>query len=193
MELIPADARAHAVDVLDRLEARLAPEHERMSAMPVPATPRDHFTARTWVTRPRPGVDRMSSAWLIRRFIDPTASVGFGDTPPEGGAEIPFDMFGVEFGHHGSSCTFETFVERFGLSTPGLGWIARIVHTLDLKDETSPPLPEAPGVGRLIEGLRLAYADDGELLERGMTLFEALYRAYPGEPAARRRRRRGRS
>src|SRR2546429_401825 len=71
------------------------------------------FRNGRWVTRPRPGVDRMASAWLIRRFIDPNATFAFVDQPDE--ADIPFDMYVGEFSHHGSMCTFETLAERFGL------------------------------------------------------------------------------
>src|SRR5437899_2730546 len=66
------------------------------------------FQKRVWVTRPRPGIDRMSSAWLIRRFIDPKARFAFAETPPASGAAIPFDMYGVEFSHSDHGCTFET-------------------------------------------------------------------------------------
>jgi hypothetical protein len=192
IDFFQAPGRDEVVAAIEALESRLQTETRRRTPSSGARLPKNGFQGRRWITRPRPGVDRMSSAWLIRRFIDPTASFGFSGTVPEGSADVPFDMFGVEFGHHGPACTFETLLHRFGLFSPGLSWIARIVHTLDLKDEAAPPLPEAPGVGRLIEGLRLAYADDHELLERGMTIFEALYRAYPGESGVRRGRRRRR-
>ena len=95
------------------------------------------YQGRLWITRPRPGVDRMSSAWLIRQFIDPRARFGFAadqHTVPEQG--VPFDMFGVEFSHQGDGCTFETLCTAFGIRNPAVSRIASIVHDLDLKDGT---------------------------------------------------------
>src|SRR5688572_7192617 len=93
------------------------------------------FQGRLWITRPRPGVDRMASAWLIRRFIDRQARFGFAadrESVPDHG--VPFDMFGVEFTHQGEGCTFETLCSVFGIDGPALSRIAAIVHDLDLKD-----------------------------------------------------------
>ncbi|HSC28292.1 MAG TPA: chromate resistance protein ChrB domain-containing protein, partial [Vicinamibacterales bacterium] len=135
------------------------------------------YEGRLWVTRPRPGVDRMASAWLIRRFIDAGARFGFvadrDAAPPD---SVPFDMFGVEFTHQGELCTFEMLCETFRLNEPALSRIAEIVHDLDLKDGRF-GATEAPAMGVIIEGLRLSHADDHDLLAAGMTLFEALYRA----------------
>ncbi len=142
------------------------------------------YTRRMWVTRPRPGVDRMSSAWLIRRFVDPGARFAFAadrTTLPAPDA-IPFDMFGVEFSHRGDDCTFETLCAVFGIEQPAVARIAAIVHDLDLKDGRH-GAPEVPTVGALIDGLQLSTADDDLLLERGITLFESLYHAFA--PAAR--------
>jgi len=149
------------------------------------------YQQRTWVTRPRPGVDRMSSAWLIRRFIDRRAKFGFVEKPPAGKRAVPFDMYGVEFSHHGGECTFETLLRRFRLGSPALRWLARVVHHLDLKDERE-AVPESDAVGRMVEGLRQMYADDHELLEQGMRTFEALYQSYSArraQPAASRKTR----
>jgi len=138
---------------------------------------RDSFRGRTWVTRPHPGIDRMGSAWLIKRFIDPQARFGFVDQPPTSGHAVPFDMFGVEFTHRGDWCTFETLVHTFGLSHSAVERLAAIVHDLDLKDARF-GAPEASAVGALVEGLQALYTDDHVLLETGMTMFEALYRAF---------------
>jgi hypothetical protein len=137
-----------------------------------------YFQGRLWITRPRPGVDRMSSAWLIRRFIDPQARFGFAadhDSVPDNG--VPFDMFGAEFSHQGDACTFETLCSVFGLQGPALSRLAAIVHDLDLKDGRFQPV-ECSTVNALIEGLQLAHADDDALLEQGMTLFDSLYRSF---------------
>lgn len=135
------------------------------------------YRGRLWVTRPRPGVDRMSSAWLIRRFIDPKARFGFADdrhAVPAGA--VPFDMFGVDLTHRADRCTFETLCDVFGIAEAAVGRLAAIVHDLDLKDGRF-AAPETPAVGMMIDGLQLSYADDEALLEQGMVLFEALYQA----------------
>jgi hypothetical protein len=136
------------------------------------------FQGRFWITRPRPGVDRMASAWLIRRFIDPQARFGFSadrESAPDHG--VPFDMFGVEFSHRGEGCTFETLCAVFGLDTPSLSRIAAVVHDLDLKDDKF-GAPECSVLGALIDGLQLAYQNDEALLEQGMTLFDSLHRSF---------------
>jgi hypothetical protein len=162
--------------LLAQLEARVSPGLRPPPGQATGVT-RDEYRARLWVTRPRPGVDRMASAWLIRRLIDTDARFSFvvdrAAVPPE---TVPFDMFGVEFSHHGAHCTFETLCRVFSIDDPAVGCIAGIVHDLDLKDGLFSP-PEAPTVGALIEGLQATYADDDSLLAQGMTLFEALYRA----------------
>jgi len=136
------------------------------------------FQGRLWITRPRPGVDRMASAWLIRHFIDRQARFGFAadrECVPDHG--VPFDMFGVDFSHQGDGCTFETLCSTFGIAGPALSRIAAIVHDLDLKDDRF-GAPECRTVGAMIEGLELAYQNDEALLEQGMTLFDALYRSF---------------
>jgi hypothetical protein len=136
------------------------------------------FQGKAWLTRPRPGVDRMSSAWLIRRFIDPDATFVFGDTD-NAPLAIPFDTFQAEFGHHGSHCTFETLAERFAIRDPAIQKIGRIVHDLDLK-ETTYGEPETATIGRLVEGLRRAHSSDDVLLRSGIEMFEALYQSMTG-------------
>ena len=172
--------RDRAMALLAQLEDQV-----RETPRPTPAEPTrggadvSAYANRSWVTRPRPGVDRMSSAWLIRRFVDPRARFAFAadrDSLPAPDA-IPFDMFGVEFSHQGEGCTFETLCAVFGIRDPAVARLATIVHDLDLKDGRF-GAPEAPTVGTLIEGLQLATDGDGDLLERGITLFESLYRAF---------------
>jgi hypothetical protein len=141
-------------------------------------SPTGAYHARLWVTRPRPGVDRMASAWLIRRFVDPDATFGFvRDRDKAPNDAVPFDMFGVELGHRGRNCTFETLCEVFGIADAAVARIGAIVHDLDLKDGRF-GAAESATIGTLIEGLQLTPADDQELLGRGMTLFESLYRTF---------------
>jgi hypothetical protein len=172
--------RDRAASLVAQLEATARPaQHAAVSATTFGATDLTPYRRRSWVTRPRPGVDRMASAWLIRRFIDAEARFGFAvdrESLPAPDA-IPFDMFGVEFSHHGEGCTFETLCTVFGVTDPAVTRIAQIVHDLDLKDGRFGAL-DAATVGTLIEGLQLATAEDDLLLERGITLFESLYRAF---------------
>jgi hypothetical protein len=133
------------------------------------------YRDKVWVTRPQPGVDRMSSAWLIRRFVDSKARFVFG-LPTATPDAIPFDTFEAEFGHHGTSCTFETFCDRFAIADPAVRHIGRIVHDLDLK-ETKYNETETATIGRLVDGLRRARHDDDALLQSGIDMFEALYQS----------------
>ncbi len=131
---------------------------------------------RTWVTRTGIKVDRMSSAWLIRKFIDPEARFKFvpaKDYRPEKG-ELRFDMFEAEFTHEGELCTFEVLVQRFGLTDPALRTIAEIVHDIDVKDAKY-GREEASGIGQLVAGIAAAHARDEERLARGAAMFDDLY------------------
>ncbi|MES1243267.1 MAG: chromate resistance protein ChrB domain-containing protein [Acidobacteriota bacterium] len=161
----PEGPRAAAA--LDRLEAA--------GVRPGPESPVDpaRYRGRTWVTRPRPHVDRLSSAWLIRRFIDPEAVIRYGE-PREG--EVSFDMPGAELGHANGLCTFETMLSTFRLDDPALRALAAIVHAIDLHDLTDPP-PELAGVKAVLDGWRQAGWPDGELERHGIALFEGLYRS----------------
>jgi hypothetical protein len=171
--------RDRVTTLLKQLEER-ASETRRPTVSSKPTSPADTNTyhGRLWVTRSRPGVDRMASAWLIRRFIDPQARFGFaGDRDAAPHDAIPFDMFGVDFSHQGDGCTFETLCAVFAIKEPPIARVAAIVHDLDLKDARF-GAPEGATVGTVIEGLQLAHADDEALLAQGMSLFEALYRAF---------------
>jgi hypothetical protein len=158
---------------VERLERMLQPE--RVAPIETKKLDARFFRRRVWVTRPRPGIDRMASAWLIRRFIAPDAKFAFGSVTNRD--QIPFDMPDVEFGHHGSECTYETLVQRFGVSDAAALRIGQLVHDLDLK-ESRYGVADAPTIGRLVEGLRQAAASDAELLEQGITMIEALYRSF---------------
>jgi hypothetical protein len=132
-------------------------------------------SGRTWVTRQGAKVDRIASAWLIRRFIDPRARFVFVD--PESFEHEPgtlrFDMFEGEFTHEGDGCTFETLVARFGLDEPALRALAQIVHDIDCKDEKF-GRPETPGVAAIVDGIVRGHADDWTRLTRGAAFLDAL-------------------
>ena len=165
------DELAALLEELDHLTGRRRTMAPSGTTAVNPAAYRD----KVWVTRPQPGVDRMSSAWLIRRFVDSKARFVFG-LPTATPDAIPFDTFEAEFGHHGTSCTFETFCDRFAIADPAVRHIGRIVHDLDLK-ETKYNETETATIGRLVDGLRRAQHDDDALLQSGIDMFEALYQS----------------
>ena len=153
---------------------------QTMAARPRAATRQPHHalpsSGSTWVTRPRPHIDRIASAWLVKRFIDPHARFAFADPTDAAKKGIPFDILGAEFGHHGEDCTFETLLKRFGLKDRRLRIIAEIVHEADLRDGKF-ARHEASGVDLAIRGMAATLHDDDELLERGMAVFDGLYEA----------------
>ncbi|HSE46942.1 MAG TPA: chromate resistance protein ChrB domain-containing protein [Gemmatimonadales bacterium] len=162
----------------ETIEMRL---HPGQADAPAADLPMDALKGRRWVTRPRPHVDRIGSAWLIKRFIDPDADFVFApskDFPPDA---IPFDSAGVEFGHQGEDCTFETLVKRLGQRDRRLTHLAEIVHEVDLKDQKF-PRDEARGVDLAIRGLLATFKDDQEVLTHGMVLFDGLYTALSDRP-----------
>jgi hypothetical protein len=128
----------------------------------------------TWVTRPRPHIDRIGSAWLIKRFCDPQAKFAFADPADAAKKGIAFDILGAEFGHHGEDCTFETIVTRFGINDRRVKLIAEIVHEADLHDRKF-TRDESTGLDLAIKGLAASTPDDHQLLERGMQIFDGLY------------------
>lgn len=135
--------------------------------------------AAVWVTRAGVRVDRIASAWLVRRFIDRKARFkfvsGHGYRPARG--EIRFDMAGAEFTHEDDRCTFEVLLQRFRLDDSALQSIAEIVHDLDFRDARF-ARPEGAGVGRLIAGIAAGTPDDGTRLTQGATIFDGLYQSF---------------
>ena len=127
-----------------------------------------------WATRAGIHVDRAGCAWLLRRFVDPGAEFVFVDDPADipAGA-TPFDMRGVELGHHRGDCSFETMLRHFGLDDPVLREIARIVHEADLDDEQF-DAPEAPGLDVICRGLSMVRADE-DMLVVAEAIFDGLY------------------
>jgi len=132
------------------------------------------FIGKTWLTRPRPEIDRVGSAWLIRKFIDPKAKFVFSTNPATHPGAIPYDMFEAEFSHHGDNCTFETLVERFGLADKAVLKIAKMVHDTDLEDDKFQTV-ECMGIDQVLKGWAKSGLSDEELLERGGECFDALY------------------
>jgi len=139
---------------------------------------RRDYRGRLWVTRPRPGVDRVTSAWLIRRFIDPKARFTFA---PEGRAPragVPFDMYHGGLGHRGEDCTFETLQKTFRIHDRRVKVLAQIVHDADLCDDKF-GRREGLGIDEVLKGWDRLGLPDQEILERGMQLAEGLYHSLP--------------
>jgi len=144
-----------------------------------PSGRRPDLTGRVWVTRRGVKIDRIASAWLVRRFIDPKARFRFVDpqkAAPRPG-ELRFDMVGGDFTHEGDRCTFENLLRKTGVDDAALSPIAEIVHDLDLKDGKY-GWPDAAGVKQLIEGLIATHPGDEERLERGFALFDDLHASF---------------
>lgn len=173
IDFFGASGREAAHGLVAALRYRVTPK-----TLPPPApgmVGRGDFQHRTWVTRSGVHIDRIASAWLIRRFIDPAASFKFvpakGYVPSPG--ELRFDMFEAEFSHEGDSCTFEVLCARFELAEPGLSAIAELIHDIDVKDAKF-ARPETPGLSAQILGLCLLHRDDELRLARGAELFDEL-------------------
>lgn len=135
------------------------------------------FQNRTWMTRPRPGIDRVSSAWLITKFVDNSAKFAFSSRAEDIPGSVPFDMFQAEgFGHRGDDCTFETLRKEFAISDRGISTIAEIVHDADLADDKF-GRTEGMGLDLVLIGWAHEGISDEELLRRGMQLIEGLYQS----------------
>ena len=175
IDFFGAPRREAAEGLLTGLEVRL---REVTATTPTPDTselPLGAYCGRTWVTRKGVYVDRIASAWLIRRFVDPEAQFKFvaakAYRPRQD--ELRFDMFEAEFTHEGDRCTFEVLLDRFALHNQALRHIAEIVHDVDLKDAKFGRV-EAPGLSRLLAGMVLAHRDDDTRLSRGCAMFDDL-------------------
>jgi hypothetical protein len=179
IDFFGSEARATAEGLLSGLEAALQQEGEAVTDKPTIAAPVDALKDRVWVTRQGVQVDRIASAWLIRRFIDPGARFKFvagkGYAPLPG--ELRFDMFEGEFTHKGDRCTFEVLIAHTGLADPALMAIGEIIHDIDLKDDKY-GREEMAGIRNLIAGIASAPNDDDQRLERGAAVLEDLYRYF---------------
>ena len=169
--------RQTAEGLVSSLEARVRPADNgepRESAKNLA-----DYRKRIWVTRKGIHIDRMGSAWLIKRFIDPDAKLKFVPAKgyaPEAG-ELRFDMFEAEYTHEGDSCTFEVLSRRFQISDAAVSAIAEVIHDIDVRDGKF-GRPETPGVERLINGIAITQPDDEARIALGSQLFDALYEAW---------------
>jgi hypothetical protein len=167
--------RIHALEAGLRDAENKAPEE---TASVAARRVRD-YQGKIWATRKNPFVDRMASAWLIKRFIDPKASFAFldeRDVASLDNTRVAFDVRGAAFTHVGDLCTFEVLVKSFGIKDKAVKKIAEVVHDLDVKDEKYGK-PETIGVEEILAGIRKTAKNDADGLERGMAAFEMLYQS----------------
>jgi hypothetical protein len=182
VDFFGADGRETAEGLLAGIETKLRKEETvpETDQLPEPAAERlGAFRGRVWVTRKGVYVDRIASAWLIRRFIDSDAVFKFvpakGYAPSPG--ELRFDMFDGEFTHEGDHCTFQVLTARAGLTDPALAAIGEIVHDIDLKDAKFARV-EASGIASVMESIAAANKDDARRLERGAMVLDDLYELF---------------
>lgn len=182
-DYFPAAARDQARQALDELAARLSPGEPHAATNTIRRLASTDFCDRTWATRKHLWVDRMASAWLIRRFIDPQAKFLWlatpADCPPDA---LGFDFDGASFSHVATTperVTFEVLAASFGLDADnGIARIAAIVHCLDVGGA---PVAEAAGIEAVLAGLRTSAPDDDQLLTEAGRVFDGLYTNYNQE------------
>ena len=183
IDFFGAPGRSAAERAVGRLAARAGGRGRERPSARAPVQPRAGRRGRTWVTRRGVFVDRIASAWLIKRFIDPEARFKFvapeGYVPRRG--ELRFDMFEAEYTHEGNRCTFETLVRRFRLRDPALRAIGEIVHDIDCKDARF-GRAETAGVEQLLAGIARQSAADATRVRRGAAAFDDLYRSFAASP-----------
>jgi len=186
-DFFAGEAQRQTAAALQSLEVAVAqaqsPDEPHAAARnAVPSLDRANYLGRVWATRRRPWVDRLASAWLIRRFIDPDARFLWLKSPADcPKAALGFDFDGAAFSHVGARVTFEALLAAFDLETPALRRLGVLVHGLDAGGVQP---PEAPGVERVLAGMREAIADDDQLLLAAAGVFEGLLVAFDKEPAA---------
>jgi len=179
IDFCDAPGRAMAEATLRALAEQIEPEPAPAEQGVVAA--KSEYRGRVWVTRSGIFVDRIASAWLIRRFIDRDARFKFVAEAKarRQSNELRFDMFDGEFTHAGDRCTFETLLDRFALGDPALRAIGEIVHDIDLKDDKF-RRDDAAGIERVLSGIAAANPDDTTRLERGSQIFDDLYALFSG-------------
>ena len=183
IDFFHADGRDELEALMSTIDRLSQPAAAKTSAH---GLTREDLRARTWITRRGVKVDRMASAWLIRRFIDPAATFAFvapDDAPPIANG-VRFDMFDGEFTHDGNRCTFEVLLDISGRTTdPGLVALGQIVHDIDLREERY-QRPETAGVSALVDGLVARFDDDHRRLGESAPLFDTLYASLGGQAPA---------
>lgn len=180
IDFFPDEAQRRADAAMQELElacARtLSPDEPQAIEGRIERLVTAHYQGRLWATRQRPWVDRLASAWLIQRFIDPQARICWIAHPQDcPGDALGFDFDGATFSHVGSRVTFEVLLASFGLGQPALIRLGQLVHYLDVGG--AQPL-EAAGVESILAGLREAIADDDQLLGAAHVVFDGLLASF---------------
>jgi len=181
IDFFPSEAQRQTLSLLDDLRdaitRRMSPDEPTAWQADIPRLNRADYQGRTWATRARPWVDRLASAWLIRRFIDSDARIVWLDSPADcRDGWLGFDFDGAAFSHVGAKVTFETLLASFGLdSAPALVRLGELVHCLDVGGL---PVAEALGIESLLAGLRASEPDDDTLLARACEVFDWLLKSY---------------
>jgi hypothetical protein len=174
---LAAQIQAIRVQLDEFATIRKGQKERAVTDLPGGKTVRD-YSGMTWLSRTRPFVDRMASAWLIRRFIDTNATFAFREEPGlqelNKDKEVSFDVRNGDFTHVDDLCTFEVLLKSFGLEGKALTYLSEIVHDIDIKDGKF-GVPEAHTVEMILKGIRNRALSDNETLEQGMAIFEALY------------------
>jgi len=177
IDFFPTEGQSVAREALQRFEQASSPNEPKANLAQIPRLDRAEYQGRTWATRARPWVDRLASAWLIHRHIDPAARFVWlaqpGDCPAEA---LGFDYDAATFSHVGERVSFETLLASFGLEAdPALAHMARIIHFLDVGGQ---PTPEAAGLEAILAGMRASLKDDNDLLAAASQTFDYLYLQY---------------
>jgi hypothetical protein len=167
--------RERVEELLDRLQNG---DQSSPSSLDPGEVARKDYRGRVWITRPRPGVDRVTSAWLIHRFIDPKARFLFATKNQLPRNAVPYDMYQGGFGHRGNDCTFETLQKAFRIRDRKVGVMAQIVHDADLGDQKF-GRAEGLGIDEVLKGWGRMELSDREILDRGIQLAQGLYSSLP--------------
>lgn len=186
IDFFPGEAQRQAAEAVADLEQHVAradsADEPHATKRAVARVDRTDYQSRVWATRRRPWVDRLASAWLIRRFIDPAACfVWLADVKQCPRRAVGFDFDGAAFSHVGTRVTFEVLVAAFDLGTPALHRLGTLVHGLDTGGVMP---PEAAGVERVLAGMRDAIADDDALMLAAAGVFEGLFQSFEKDTAA---------
>lgn len=186
IDFFPGEAQRQAAEAVAELEQHVAhaedPDEPRATKRAVARADRAAYQGRVWATRQRPRVDRLASAWLIRRFIDPAARfVWLADVKQCPRRAVGFDFDGATFSHVGTRVTFEVLIAAFELTSPALHRLGTLVHGLDAGGVMP---PEAAGVEAVLAGMRDAIANDDALTLAAAGVFEGLYQTFEKDAAA---------
>jgi hypothetical protein len=177
LDFFPGSYPAKLQQILFEILKWLSADVETSKPAPIQLRSTKDYQKKTWTTREGIHIDRLCSAWLIRRFIDRSAKFVFAPEKKLPANAIPFDVFGAEFSHHGEDCTFETLIKAFRIQDRALQKIAEIIHDIDLKDHKFGRV-EASGMDLVIRSLGDFIHDDRQFLEIGSSILDGLYEFF---------------